>query len=179
MSLAVGKRRNFEKSKEWKPHNLSNVFLGTALLWFGWIGFNGGSAIAGTSRAAMAATGIVEIYKICYGIMLHHQVFVSVTCIAAASAGMTWAMIDFRYEKKISGLAFCSGVVSGLVGITPGSGFVAPWAAILIGCFTAVFCNLGCKLKHALGFDDSLDVFGVHGLGGFLGNILTGMRVKI
>lgn len=97
------------------------------------------------------------------------------TCIAAAAAGLTWMMIDFIALKHVSGLGFCCGAVAGLVGITPGSGFVAPWAAILIGMITSLLCNLACRLKHALGYDDALDVFGTHGIGGFVGNILTGI----
>jgi Amt family ammonium transporter len=154
-ALALGKRKGFaDHGKEWKPHNLSNVFLGTAMLWFGWFGFNGGSALAGTSRAAMAA---------------------SVTSIAAATGGLTWILFDYRHGRKLSALGFCSGAVAALVAITPGSGFVAPWAAIVIGFLAGLVCNLGCHLKHVLGYDDALDVFGTHGLGGFLGNILTGI----
>jgi Amt family ammonium transporter len=154
-ALALGKRKGFAAhGKEWKPHNLSNVFLGTAMLWFGWFGFNGGSALAGTSRAAMAA---------------------SVTSIAASTGGLTWILFDYRHGRKLSALGFCSGAVAALVAITPGSGFVAPWAAIIIGFLAGLICNLGCHLKHILGYDDALDVFGTHGLGGFLGNILTGI----
>lgn len=97
------------------------------------------------------------------------------TSIAAATGGLTWVFFDYRHEKKLSGLGFCCGAVAGLVGITPGSGFVAPWAAILIGFIIGLGCNLGCHIKHLLGYDDALDVFGTHGLGGFFGNILCGI----
>jgi Amt family ammonium transporter len=153
-ALVLGKREGFADCKDWKPHNLSNVFLGTAILWFGWFGFNGGSALAGTSRAAMAA---------------------SVTSIAASAGGLTWVLFDYRHERKLSALGFCSGAVAALVSITPASGFVAPWAAIVIGFLAGLVCNLCCHLKHVLGYDDALDVFGTHGMGGVLGNILTGI----
>lgn len=84
-------------------------------------------------------------------------------------------LFDYRHEKKLSGLGFCCGSVAGLVGITPGSGFVAPWAALIIGFLSSITCNLGCRLKHHLGYDDALDVFGTHGLGGLFGNILVGI----
>jgi len=130
------------------------VFLGTAMLWFGWFGFNGGSALAGTSRAGMAA---------------------AVTSIAAATGGLTWVLCDYRHGRKLSALGFCCGSVAALVAITPGSGFVAPWAAIVIGFTAGLVCNLCCHLKYVLGYDDALDVFVTHGVGGFLGNILTGI----
>lgn len=97
------------------------------------------------------------------------------TSIAAGVGGLTWVFFDYRHEKKLSGLGFCCGAVAGLVGITPGSGFVAPWASIIIGFVIGLACNLGCHLKHRLGYDDALDVFGTHGLGGFFGNILCGI----
>jgi len=124
------------------------------MLWFGWFGFNGGSAVAATSRAAMAAT---------------------VTTVAAATGGLSWAMFDYIFTKKFSAIGFCSGVIAALVGITPASGFVAPWAAIVIGSVTAILCNLACRAKNKLGYDDALDAFGLHGIGGFVGNILTGI----
>ncbi|KAJ3270380.1 hypothetical protein HDU76_011171, partial [Blyttiomyces sp. JEL0837] len=106
--LILGKRRRVGQ-EEFKPHNLANVFLGTALLWFGWFAFNGGSALAGTARAAMAG---------------------AVTHIATASGALAWPLWDYMWSRKMSGLGFCSGAVAALVAITPASGFVAPWAAI-------------------------------------------------
>lgn len=150
--LIIGPRRRFT-TDEFKPHNLTNVFLGTALLWFGWLGFNGGSAIASTPRAALAAF---------------------VTVISASVSGLTWTLIDYSYTGKWSGLGFCSGVVSGLVTITPGSGFVSPWAAIIFGLISGVTMRYGIQAKSYFGFDDSLDAFGIHAIGGCLGNILTG-----
>ncbi|KAJ3053333.1 hypothetical protein HK097_004506 [Rhizophlyctis rosea] len=154
--IFLGRRRNPSGREEWKAHNLTHVFLGTALLWFGWYGFNAGSAVAATPRAAMAGL---------------------VTTVAAATAGLSWTLWDylFVHKGKVSGLGFCSGAVAGLVVITPAAGFVAPWAAIVMGIIGGIFCNMGCRLKNVFGFDDSLDAWGVHGFGGFLGNILTGI----
>ncbi|KAJ3206657.1 hypothetical protein HDU67_008032 [Dinochytrium kinnereticum] len=151
--LVLGKRRRVGQ-EEFKPHNLVNVFLGTALLWYGWYGFNGGSALAGTARASMAAL---------------------VTHVAAAAGGISWPLFDYFFSGKLSGLGFCSGAVSALVAVTPSAGFVAPWAAIIIGFSAGIFCNLACRVKGFFGFDDSLDAWGVHGVGGFVGNILTGI----
>jgi len=151
--LIVGKRTG-HGTDEFKPHNIANVVLGTVLLWFGWFGFNGGSAVDSTARAAMAAT---------------------VTNLAAAVGGLTWCLMDYRLEKKLSALSFCSGAVAGLVAITPGSGYVFTPAAVAFGFFAGIFCNLAVKLKHVFDFDDALDVFAVHGIGGLVGNILTGI----
>jgi Amt family ammonium transporter len=151
-ALVVGKRHG-EKSS-FKPHSASNVMLGTALLWFGWFGFNGGSALGANARAAMA--------------ML-------VTHLSACTGGLVWTLMDYRKERKWSAVGFCAGAISGLVGITPGSGFVGPASAIAIGAITAICCNLAVEGKHKLGYDDALDCFGVHGVGGFVGCILTGI----
>ena len=99
----------------------------------------------------------------------------AVTMIAAASGGLAWVWFDYAFTRKLSALSFCSGVVVGLVGITPASGFVAPWAAVVIGPFTALFCNLWIRGKKYVGVDDSFDAFSVHGCGGFVGNVLTGI----
>ncbi|OZJ06888.1 hypothetical protein BZG36_00008 [Bifiguratus adelaidae] len=152
-ALKLGKRHG-HGTEDFKPHNMSNVVLGTAFLWFGWFGFNGGSALAGNLRAAMACV---------------------VTNAAAATGGLTWMLLDYRLERKFSALGFCSGAVTGLVAITPASGFVGPAASIAIGFIGAVVCNFACKLKHWLNYDDALDVFAVHGVGGFVGDILTGI----
>ncbi|KAI8994472.1 ammonium transporter AmtB-like domain-containing protein [Pilobolus umbonatus] len=154
-AIVIGRREGHEEKKEeFKPHNMSNVVLGTALLWFGWFGFNGGSALAGNARAAMACL---------------------VTNLAAAVGAITWMIIDFRYEHKFSALGFCSGAVAGLVAITPGAGFVAPGPAVAIGFIGAIFCNSAIHLKKWLKYDDVADVFAVHGVGGFVGSILTGV----
>lgn len=156
-ALILGKRRghgSITQASEFKPHNMSNVVLGTALLWFGWFGFNGGSALAGNMRAAMACV---------------------VTNLAAAVGALTWLVMDYRIERKFSALGFCSGAVAGLVAITPASGFVGPAPAVAIGFLGAVFCNLAVHLKHVLNFDDAVDVFAVHGVGGYVGSVLTGL----
>ncbi|RHZ77342.1 hypothetical protein Glove_180g85 [Diversispora epigaea] len=151
--LALGKRHG-HGTEEFKPHNISNTVIGTALLWFGWFGFNGGSELAANGRAALACV---------------------VTNLAASVGGITWCLVDFRLERKLSVIGFCSGAVAGLVAITPGSGFVGAPAAVIFGVAAGIFCNLAVKLKHVLDFDDALDVFAVHGIGGFVGNILTGV----
>ncbi|CAG8575798.1 1823_t:CDS:2 [Ambispora leptoticha] len=151
--LVVGKRHG-HGTDEFKPHNIANVVLGACLLWFGWFGFNGGSALAGNLRAAMACV---------------------VTNLAAAVGGLTWMLLDYRLERKLSALGFCSGAVAGLVAITPGSGFVGSPAAVAFGVIGGIACNIAVKLKHWLDYDDALDVFAVHGVGGIVGNILTGI----
>ena len=150
-ALVIGKR----KSKA-RPHNIALTMIGASMLWVGWFGFNAGSAVAANGSAGMA--------------ML-------VTQIAAATAGIAWMLIEwFAGEKKPSLLGMCSGAVAGLVAITPASGFVGPSAAFFIGLAAGVICYLTCtKLKSAFGYDDSLDVFGIHALGGALGAILTGV----
>ncbi|KAJ3012342.1 hypothetical protein HKX48_006328 [Thoreauomyces humboldtii] len=150
--IMAGKRHKTEEG--FKAHNMTNVFLGLALLWFGWYGFNAGSALAATPRAAMAGVA---------------------TTVAAASGSLSWMFYDYMRHRKLSGLGYCAGAVAGLVGITPAAGFVAPWAAIVIGAVTAVCCNIACRIKDRLGFDDSLDAWGVHGVGGYVGGILTGV----
>jgi len=152
-AIILGKRRG-HGIEDFKPHNISNVVLGTVFLWFGWFGFNGGSNAASTLRAAMACV---------------------VTNLATSIAALTWMIMDYRYERKLSAMGFCSGAVAGLVAITPASGFVGPSGAVAIGFFGAVGCNFACKLKHAFDYDDALDVFAVHGVGGFIGCVLTGI----
>ncbi|KAJ1340217.1 hypothetical protein BSLG_005210 [Batrachochytrium salamandrivorans] len=155
--LVVGNRRYINinsKGSEFLPHNITNVFIGTALLWFGWFGFNGGSAMAATPRAAMA---------------------VAVTLFAAAAGALSWTLVDYINTKKLSGVAFCTGAISGLVCITPAAGFVAPWASLVIGLSAGIGCYYATRIKGIFAFDDSLDAWGVHGVGGMLGSILTGV----
>lgn len=148
--ILVGKRHG--KEDDFKPHNIVHIVLGTGLLWFGWFGFNGGSALAANVRAVMACV---------------------VTNLSASSAGATWMLMDYIRGRKLSALGFCSGAVAGLVGITPASGYVGTWAAFVIGVITAMACHLACRYKRLLGFDDAVDVFGVHAVGGLCGNLLT------
>ncbi|GAU89698.1 hypothetical protein RvY_02215 [Ramazzottius varieornatus] len=148
--VVLGKRKLIHA----EHHNLVNMMFGTGILWFGWFAFNGGSAGAATPRAVMAST---------------------VTTISAASGGMAWVLLDYKGTKKLSAFSFCSGVVAGLVGITPASGFVAPWSACVIGVVVSIGCNGFCRLKKRLGIDDSFDAGSLHGAGGFLGNVMTGI----
>ncbi|OQV25209.1 Ammonium transporter 1 [Hypsibius exemplaris] len=148
--VVLGKRKLIHA----EHHNMVNVMFGTGILWFGWFAFNGGSAGAANTRAAMAST---------------------VTTLAAASGGISWVAVDYYSTRKMSAFSFCSGIVAGLVAITPGSGYVAPWAAIVIGITVAIVCNACCRLKKRLGIDDSFDAGSLHGAGGFVGNIVTGI----
>src|SRR5205085_8979472 len=155
-ALALGKRRSVGTGhdEELRPHNLPMTLIGTALLWFGWFGFNAGSAIASNGLAGTA--------------------FV-VTHIAAAVAGLTWILIEWATLKQPTALGFATGAVAGLVAITPASGFVGPMAAIAIGVGVAFISFFAIKLKTRLGYDDALDVFGVHGIGGIWGALATGL----
>jgi Amt family ammonium transporter len=152
-ALVVGKRKNYG-DEAMPPHNLTLTLLGAALLWFGWFGFNGGSAVASGSLATSA--------------------FV-VTHIATASAALSWMIAEWTYRGEPTVLGAASGAVAGLVAITPASGFVGPVSAILIGAGAGVACYFAISLKTKLGYDDSLDVVGVHGVGGTWGALATGL----
>jgi len=153
ISIFLGRRKGYgTESLAYRPNNVAYVVLGTALLWFGWNGFNGGSALGANLRAVMA---------------------IVVTNLAAAVGGLTWMFWDWRLEKKWSVVGFCSGAVSGLVAITPGSGYVSAPSAIAFGVIGATACNFATGLKGLLGYDDALDIFAAHGVGGIVGNILT------
>ncbi|KAG9245023.1 putative ammonium transporter [Calycina marina] len=152
-SLMLGKRRGHGTHElNYRPHNVTHIVIGTVFLWVGWFGFNAGSALAANLRAVMAAV---------------------VTNLAACVGGITWCVMDYRLERKWSTVGFCSGVIAGLVAITPGSGFVPAWAAIIYGVVGAAGTNYATKLKFILRIDDALDIFAVHAVGGFIGNILT------
>ncbi|KAK2784534.1 ammonium transporter Amt1 [Onygenales sp. PD_12] len=154
-SLMLGKRRGHGTHElNYRPHNVTHVVIGTVFLWVGWFGFNAGSALSANLRAVMAAV---------------------VTNLAASVGGVTWCLLDYRLERRFSTVGFCSGVISGLVAITPASGFVPPWAAVIFGIVGAAACNYATKLKYLMRVDDSLDVFAVHGIGGLVGNLLTGI----
>ncbi|KAK0488364.1 ammonium transporter [Armillaria luteobubalina] len=155
ISIYLGKRKGWGTERlSYKPHNTSYIILGTALLWFGWFGFNGGSALSANLRAAQACI---------------------VTNLAASVGGLTWMLWDHRLEKKWSAVGFCSGAISGLVAITPASGFVGAPAAVLFGVMAGTCCNLATQLKFVFGYDDTLDIFASHGIGGIVGNILTAL----
>ncbi|HYR26459.1 MAG TPA: ammonia channel protein, partial [Aquabacterium sp.] len=137
------------------PANLGYTMMGASLLWVGWMGFNGGSAAAADGRAGLALL---------------------VTQIAAATGALSWMAAEWFVRRTPTLLGLCSGVVAGLVAITPASGFVGPQAAAVIGALAGLGCYWGATgLKRLLGVDDSLDVFGVHGVGGIIGALLTGV----
>lgn len=138
-SIWLGKRRGYGTEKlAYRPHNVSHVVLGTAFLWFGWFGFNGGSALAANLRAFQA---------------------IMVTNTSAAVGGITWLLLDYWQERKWSPVGFCSGAIAGLVGVTPASGYIGTPASLAIGVITAVICNYSTKLKILFRYDDSLDIF--------------------
>src|SRR5438067_7374458 len=153
-ALVMGKRRGFGMGPM-EPHNLLLSVLGASLLWVGWFGFSAGSAGASNGNAGMA---------------------MAVTQIATATAALTWMFVEWAIKGKPSVLGIISGAVAGLVAITPASGFVDPKGALIIGIVAGALCYWGAtSLKNALGYDDSLDAFGVHGIGGATGAILTGV----
>ncbi|KAK4461879.1 ammonium transporter MEP3 [Cladorrhinum samala] len=146
-------RRNEKMMLNFRPHNISLITIGTIFLWFGWLGFNGGSAFGANLRAAMA----------CWN-----------TCLTAMFAAMTWCLLDYRLAKKWSLVGWCSGTISGLVAATPASGVITPWASIILGVVTGVACNFGTKIKFYIRIDDALDVFAEHAIGGIVGLIFNG-----
>ena len=153
-ALLIGKRLGFG-SDPMPPHNLTYTALGAALLWVGWFGFNAGSELASDAITASAFAA---------------------THFSAAAGALAWAGVEWITRGKPTVLGACSGAVAGLVGITPASGYVNPMPAIAIGLIAGVGCYLACtKLKSSFGYDDSLDAFGVHGVGGTLGALLTGV----
>ena len=156
--ILIGKRKGYPR-EAMQPHNLTMTLLGTALLWFGWFGFNAGSALAADGTAALA--------------------FVT-TNSAAAAAGLSWTFIEWLHRGKPTLLGALSGAVAGLVTITPAAGFVGPVSAIIMGFIGGGLCYFAVsKLKPALGYDDSLDVFGIHGIGGIWGAIGTGIFASV
>ncbi len=153
-AIYMGRRVNLEKNVP-TPHNMPFVVLGTALLWFGWFGFNAGSALAANGLAVNA--------------------FV-VTNTAAAAAGLSWGIIEWIRNRKPTIFGVCSGAVAGLVAITPAAGFVNVIGALVIGFLVSVFCYIAVAIiKPKLGYDDSLDAFGVHCVGGIWGALATGL----
>jgi ammonium transporter, Amt family len=149
-ALMLGKRK-----EAGPPHNVVLTMIGASLLWVGWFGFNAGSAVSAGMQAGMA---------------------MAVTHIATATAGFTWMLIEWLMRGKPTVLGICSGAVAGLVAITPASGFVGPMGAFAIGIAAGIVCYWGCTgLKRAFGYDDALDTFGVHAVGGAAGAILTGV----
>ncbi len=153
-ALVLGKRKGYPGTPM-MPHNLGYTVIGASLLWVGWFGFNAGSAVASNGSAGMA---------------------MAVTQIATAAAALGWMFAEWIAHGKPSVLGIASGAVAGLVAITPASGFVGPMGALLLGIIAGVICFLAAtKMKRALGYDDSLDAFGVHAIGGITGALLTGV----
>jgi Amt family ammonium transporter len=151
--LVFGKRKGYGR-EPMEPHDITMVVLGAAILWVGWFGFNAGSAGGATSQAVYAFAN---------------------TAVAAATAGLVWTLISWQIGGKPSVVGAASGAVAGLVAVTPASGYVMPMEAIAIGVGAGVFCYLAVRLRAKLGFDDSLDVVGVHGVGGIWGALATGI----
>jgi Amt family ammonium transporter len=152
-ALVIGKRKGYGH-ESFHPHNLPLTILGASILWFGWFGFNAGSALAANGLAASAFTA---------------------THVAAAAATFSWVFTEWMYRGKPTTLGAASGCVAGLVAITPAAGFVGPISALIIGLAAGVLCYFAIFLKHKLGYDDALDVVGVHGVGGTFGALATGL----
>jgi Amt family ammonium transporter len=148
-AIVIGKRK-----RPAPPHNLTMTLLGAGLLWFGWFGFNAGSALSSGGLATLALVN---------------------THIAAAVGAVAWAIVEYLKQGKATALGIASGLVAGLVGITPAAGFISPMSAAVLGAAAGVVCFGGVMLKSKLGYDDALDAFGVHGVGGLLGALLTGV----
>ncbi len=152
-ALVIGPRLGYPREKA-LPHNLTMTITGAGLLWFGWFGFNAGSALGANELAALA--------------------FVNTHVSAAAAAG-SWVIVEWWQRKKPTMLGFVSGLVAGLVAITPAAGFVTPMGSLVIGLLAGAVCYAAVLVKEKLHYDDSLDAFGVHGVGGILGALLTGV----
>ena len=153
LAIVLGKRIGWRK-ESMRPHSLPLVLLGSGLLWFGWFGFNAGSALA--------ANGIAGL------VLMNTQV-------AAAASVLGWLLVERVRNGHATSLGAASGAISGLVAITPACAFVAPWAAVVIGIFAGIFCSLAVSLKFRFGFDDSLDVVGVHLVAGVWGSLAIGL----
>lgn len=153
-ALVLKRRKTHVEQKEIPPANIPYVLIGTGLLWFGWFGFNAGSALGANALAAGAF---------------------ATTNVAAAAAGLSWMFFDVLRGKKPSVLGFCIGAVVGLVAITPAAGFVAIPQSIFIGVFAAIISNIAVQFKHKSKLDDTLDVFPCHGVGGMVGMLMTGV----
>ncbi|MBE9580868.1 MAG: ammonium transporter [Proteobacteria bacterium] len=156
-AILISKRKGYGK-EQFIPHNVPMTITGAAILWFGWFGFNAGSALASNGLAAGA--------------------FVT-THVACSAAALTWMFAEWIHRDKPTTLGAASGAVAGLVAITPAAGFVGPVSALIIGGIAGVICYMGVLAKSKLGYDDSLDVVGIHGLGGTWGALATGLFASI
>ncbi len=153
LAIVLGKRVGWRK-ESMRPHSLPLVLMGSGLLWFGWFGFNAGSALAANAIAGLAIIN---------------------TQVATAGALIGWLIVEKLRNGHATSLGAASGAIAGLVAITPACAFVAPWAAVVIGLFAGIFCALAVGLKYKFGFDDSLDVVGVHLVGGVWGSLAIGL----
>jgi ammonium transporter, Amt family len=156
-ALILGKRTGYRR-EPMPPHSLMMVLIGTGLLWFGWFGFNAGSNLEANYYAVLAMAN---------------------TFLAPAAAGFSWVLAEWITKGRASLLGLCSGIVAGLVAVTPAAGFAGPVGALVLGLIVGPICLFACSaLKSALGYDDTLDVFGIHGVGGIVGAIATGILVN-
>jgi Amt family ammonium transporter len=155
-TLVIGSRRQFPDRVS-PPHNVPYVVLGIGLLWFGWFGFNAGSAVGTGGDTGLAVVAFIS------------------TAIAPAAAGLTWLHLEWILRGKATAVGIATGFLAGLVGVTPAAGFVTPIGAILIGVITSIFCYIAVNLRVKLKFDDTLDAYSVHGVGGTIGALLTGV----
>ena len=151
--LVLGKRKGFPQV-ETRPHSVPMVIVGAAILWFGWFGFNAGSALAANGTAI--------------------QAFIN-TFLAGAAAGLAWVTVDMSSGKRVTNIGAASGIVAGLVAITPAAGFVAGFSSVWIGLIAGLGCNFAVRLKSKLGYDDALDVVGIHLIAGLIGSLLIGV----
>ncbi|CAO3590585.1 unnamed protein product [Absidia cylindrospora] len=152
-AMVLGKRRDYNKNVN-TPHNVSFVFLGLSMMWFGWFAFNAGSAFAANARSVNSL--------VC-------------THLAGCVGGVVWVLLDYRHARKWSIIGLCTGAVAGLATVTPGSGFVSPSSGLAFGFFGALVCHVALNYKHRYHFDDALDAFIIHYIGGLVGLILTGI----
>jgi len=152
-ALMFGKRKGWGK-ESFHPHNLTMTILGAGILWFGWFGFNAGSALSAGSIATLAFF---------------------TTQVATGAAALSWVLAEWTIQGKPTSLGVASGAIAGLVAITPGAGFVGPISAIIIGLVAGIICYFAVLMKNKIGYDDALDVVGVHGVGGLWGALATGL----
>ncbi len=159
LALMLGARRDVARGTAILPNNLVLTLTGAGLLWFGWFGFNAGSAVAVEYPVAGAIAGLAF----------------TTTQSAAAAAGLMWMLVERWHHGKVTSLGLASGIVAGLVAVTPAAGHIRPGSALLLGAMASVVCYGAVQLKTKLRYDDSLDAFGVHGVGGILGALMTGL----
>ncbi|MBL8915634.1 MAG: ammonium transporter [Archangium sp.] len=159
LALMLGPRRDVARGNPVLPNNLVLTLTGAGLLWFGWFGFNAGSAVAVESPVAGAIAGLAF----------------TTTQTAAAAAGLVWMLVEKRHHGKVTSLGLASGIVAGLVAVTPAAGHIKPGSALLLGGLASLVCYYAVQLKTKLKYDDSLDAFGVHGVGGIIGALMTGV----